>query len=174
MLQDYFLALLDWLKINVLLKDKHTTHLFKEGDIWWCSIGINVGVEIYGKGKYFARPVIIFKKFAANSFLGIPLTTQPKTGIWYIPLVYSNKKQYAILSQVRTFDSRRLRDKMGALSEDVFEEIRKAFTKLYTQKIVTPHHFLRRNQCGDQWVTPKAHLHNNNPQSNVKKFLMIF
>jgi hypothetical protein len=67
MLQDYFLALLDWWKVNVLLKDKQPNRLFKEGDIWWCSIGMNVGVEIFGKGKYFARPVIIFKKFSANS-----------------------------------------------------------------------------------------------------------
>jgi len=132
MLQNYFLALLDWWKVNVLLKDKQPNHLFKEGDIWWCSIGMNVGGEIFGKGKYFARPVIIFKKFSANSFLGIPLTTQQKTGAWYIPFVYVNKNQYAILSQIRTLDSRRLRDKIGSLPEENFEEIRKSFAKIYT------------------------------------------
>lgn len=132
MLQDYFLALLDWWKINVLLKDKQPNRLFKEGDIWWCSIGMNVGVEIFGKGKYFARPVIIFKKFDAYSFLGIPLTTQPKTGTSYVSFVYSNREQSAILSQIRTLDSRRLRDKIGSLPENSFEEIRKSFAKVYT------------------------------------------
>ena len=132
MLQDYFLALLDWWKITIKLHAKEQKSLFKEGDIWWCSIGLNVGVEIFGKGKYFARPVIIFKKSSANSFLGIPLTTQPKTGAWHIPFVYVEKKQYAVLSQIRTLDSRRLRDKIGALPEVNFEEIRKSFAKIYT------------------------------------------
>lgn len=131
MIQDYFLALLDWLKINILLKDKPPRRLFKEGDIWWCSIGMNIGVEIFGKGKNFARPIIVFKKFDVNSFLGIPLTTQPKSGIWYVPFTHANKKQYAILSQIRTLDSRRLRDKIGSLPESSFEEIKKAFAKFY-------------------------------------------
>jgi hypothetical protein len=48
MLQDYFLALLDWWKINILLKDNTSTRLFKEAEIWWCSIGMNIGVEIFG------------------------------------------------------------------------------------------------------------------------------
>jgi mRNA interferase MazF len=131
MLQDHFLAFLDWWRINILLKDKQPNHLFKECDIWWCSVGMNVGVEIYGKGKYFARPVVVLKKIDANSFLGIPLTTQPKTGVWYVPFVYASKKQYAVLSQIRTFDSRRLRDKIGSLPESSIEEIRKSFAKLY-------------------------------------------
>lgn len=132
MLQDYFLALLDWWRITIKLRANGQKPLFKEGDIWWCSIGMNVGVEIFGKGKYFARPVIIFKKFDANSFLGIPLTTQPKTGNWHVPFVYVNKKQYAVLSQIRVLDSRRLRDKIGSLPEASIEEIRKSFARLYT------------------------------------------
>jgi mRNA interferase MazF len=131
MLQNYFLALLDWWKISVPLKDKQPNHLFREGDVWWCSIGINVGVEIFGKGKYFARPVIIFKKFDENSFLGIPLTTQPKTGAAYISFMYAGKQQYAILSQIKTFDSRRLRDKIGSLPEDNFEKIKISFANFY-------------------------------------------
>ena len=93
---------------------------------------MNVGVEIFGKGEYFARPAIIFKKFDANSFLGIPLTTRPKTGNWHVPFVYVNKKQYAVLSQIRVLDSRRLRDKIGSLPEASIEEIRKSFAQLYT------------------------------------------
>ncbi len=35
---------------------------FREGDIWWCTIGINVGAESNGKGFEFRRPVLVYKK----------------------------------------------------------------------------------------------------------------
>jgi mRNA interferase MazF len=132
MLQNYFLALLDWWKINVLLSGSTSTRLFKEAEIWWCSIGINVGVEIFGKGPDFARPVIIFKKFNAHSFLGIPLTTQLKEGVWYIPISFSGKERRAILSQIRVFDARRLLRKIGTLAGDDFQNIQNRFINFYS------------------------------------------
>ena len=60
--------------------------LFKEGQIWWCSIGENVGGEISGKGEYFRRPVLIIRKLDRFSFIGLPITSQIKTGSWYFNL----------------------------------------------------------------------------------------
>jgi hypothetical protein len=34
---------------------------FKEREIWWCALGINIGVEIDGKNGAYERPVLIFK-----------------------------------------------------------------------------------------------------------------
>ena len=50
-----------------MLEKKIVYPSFKEGELWWCSIGINVGVEIFGKGPDAVRPVVIFKKI--NKFL---------------------------------------------------------------------------------------------------------
>lgn len=132
MLQNYFLALLDWWRVNILLKDNQSTYLFKEGDIWWCSIGINVGVEIYGKGPDFSRPIVVFKKFNTNSFLGIPLTTQLKNGKWYAVIEFAGKERRAILSQVRVFDAKRLIRKMGMLSSNDFKNIQLKFIDFYS------------------------------------------
>jgi len=132
MLQDYFLTLLDWWKINVLLKGNISPRLFKEAEIWWCSIGINVGVEIFGKGPDFARPVVVFKKFDAYSFLGIPLTTQLKDGGWYIPIYFGGKERRAILSQIRVFDARRLLRKMGTLDGNNFQNVQNRFIEFYS------------------------------------------
>lgn len=33
-----------------------------DGEMWWASLGHNVGSEIDGKSRLFSRPVIIFKK----------------------------------------------------------------------------------------------------------------
>ena len=131
MIQKYFFAVLDWCKIAISIENKSHAVLFKEGEIWWCSVGMNIGVEIFGKGEKFARPVIIFKKFNQYSFLGIPLTTQPKEGIWYFPFVHNNKKQFAVFSQIRTFDSNRLINKLGEMDESSLREIERQFLKAY-------------------------------------------
>lgn len=34
-----------------------------EKNIYWVKIGQNVGSEIYGKGEYYTRPVLVLKKF---------------------------------------------------------------------------------------------------------------
>jgi hypothetical protein len=52
------------------------------GDIWWASVGQNVGSEINGKSRLFSRPVIIFKKLAHGFYFVIPTTTKPK-GLQY-------------------------------------------------------------------------------------------
>jgi mRNA interferase MazF len=130
MISDYLIALLDWCKVKIFLWNRRSNIFFKEGEVWWCSIGINVGVEILGKGKRFERPVLIFKKFDQNSFLGIPLTTQLKDGTWYVPTVLRGKIGRAVLNQIRIFDKRRLINEIGTISNENFLEIRKALFNL--------------------------------------------
>ena len=46
-------------------------HIIKK-DIWWVSVGVNVGFEEDGKNDNFVRPVLVLKKFNNDMFLGIP------------------------------------------------------------------------------------------------------
>jgi mRNA interferase MazF len=126
------MALLDWCKVKLFLWDKKSDVQFKEGEVWWCSVGINVGVEILGKGKDFERPILIFRKFGQNSFLGIPLTTQLKNGTWYVPTTVRGKEGRAALNQMRVFDKRRLINKIGVFGGENFLEIKKALLNLYS------------------------------------------
>lgn len=131
MLQNYFLVFLDWLRKMVVMREQKSAIRFKEKEIWWCTIGINIGVEIYGKGNDFRRPVLIFKKLGADSFLGIPLTSQQKDGSWYAPIYHGGRIDRAALSQIRVFDRKRLTKRMGTLGDINFQEIKDAFAKLY-------------------------------------------
>jgi mRNA interferase MazF len=131
MVKDYLLSLLNWTKATISLYGKRSEPTFKEGEIWWCSIGMNIGIEIFGKGKSFSRPVVVFKKIAKNSFLGLPLTTQLKEGSWYVPVSYGGITCRAILSQARVFDRKRLIKIMGTLSRKNFENIKKQFAAFY-------------------------------------------
>jgi mRNA interferase MazF len=132
MIKDYFLQLLDWWQMSIVVDDRKTTPLFKEGEIWWCSVGMNIGREIFGKGIDFARPVIVLKKIDRDSFLAIPLTTQLKNGTWYVEVHYSGYERRAILAQARVFDAKRLLRKIGTLSDYNFQNVRTKFIIFYS------------------------------------------
>jgi len=42
------------LKKKIHKKDPHFIY-FRVGEVWWCNVGMNVGVEQNGKGKAFSR-----------------------------------------------------------------------------------------------------------------------
>ena len=81
----------EWIVVKSDLHNKSTLRDIKEGDIYWCAVGENVGVEINGKSETFARPVVIMKKLSKFGFMGIPLTSQPHSGSWYVPFVLLKK-----------------------------------------------------------------------------------
>ncbi|MBI2326664.1 type II toxin-antitoxin system PemK/MazF family toxin [Candidatus Collierbacteria bacterium] len=121
-----------WFKLKVLLwkKDK-TSIVFKQGDIWWCSVGMNLGEEIFGKGEKFTRPVLVYRKFTSDSFLGLPLTSKEKQGSWYVGISLHGKMSWVILNQARIFDKKRLTNKIGALDDAEVKKVKKKFLKLY-------------------------------------------
>lgn len=129
---DYLEYFKNWFKIKISLWEKDSTRIvFKQGDIWWCSIGMNIGEEIFGKSEKFTRPVLIYKKFTGNSFLGLPLTTRDKEGTWYIKISLHEKISRVMLSQARIFDKKRLVSKMGSLDDTDMKKVKEGFKKLY-------------------------------------------
>ncbi len=114
----------NWIKIKELLHNSgHKPPYFKEREIWWCSIGENVGTEINGKSNYFRRPILIVKKLDRYSFLAVPLTTNDKKGTWYVQITHNNNKSTVVVSQIRHFDYRRLDKKMVTLDEADFDKV---------------------------------------------------
>jgi len=108
----------EWLIFKQQLDSQNTAFpIFKEGDIWWCHIGENIGTEISGKSDVFTRPILILKKYDRYSFLGLPLTTKERTGTWYLPLEFNGRRQAIILTQGRRLDHRRLQKKIGQITE---------------------------------------------------------
>ncbi len=123
---------LEWIKRKEKLdKGVYNSPMFKEGEIWWCSVGENVGVEVNGKSDDFTRPVLIFKKLSREGFLGIPMTTQQKEGSWYVNVRQSGKNVIVILSQIRILSSKRLHIKIGELDDEDCKLVAKSFTELY-------------------------------------------
>ncbi len=93
---------------------------YHEREIWWCSIGINVGSEQHSQTGDFSRPVLIFKRWSPNIFWGIPLTTKIRDLDFRYRFALNGVENDALLTQLRSFDSRRLLRKVSVLSEKEF------------------------------------------------------
>jgi mRNA interferase MazF len=104
--------------------------LFKEGEVWWCAVGMNVGTESYGKGGYFSRPVLILKKLSHNSFIGIPISTKKKTGTWFAEINFFGQQRWALLYQIKMFSSNRLQRRILFLEVDDLTKIKEKLGKL--------------------------------------------
>jgi mRNA interferase MazF len=90
--------------------DRYTKNILpKKREIWWLSIGLNVGVEQDGKNNNFERPVLVVKVFNRQCFLGMPITSADKSNQkYYFPITYNNRKFFLVLSQIRLFSTKRL------------------------------------------------------------------
>ena len=115
----------NWNQEKKSTNDRDTLDLyFYEGEVWWMSLGINIGFEEDGKSQQFTRPVLVLKKFSQNVFIGVPLSTSGKTGKYYFNFAFAESQSTALLSQIRLFDSKRMVKKMGQIEKGVLEEIR--------------------------------------------------
>lgn len=123
---------LEWLTVKEKLHaQEHRPPLFKEGEIWWCYVGENVGIEVNGKGAQFTRPVLVFRKYDRFSFFAIPLTTKNKVGTWYCSFTHSGKLQTAQLAQGRVVSYKRLKELIGKIDSADYEKVKEAFTVLH-------------------------------------------
>lgn len=124
---------LEWIGIKEKIHNtSRGPRLYKEGDIWWCAVGENIGIEINGKGKMFSRPVLVYKKLSRDGFMAIPLSTQVKEGTWYTPISFQGRKICANLAQARVVSVARIYTKLGELDEGDLEKIKNGFLRLYS------------------------------------------
>jgi mRNA interferase MazF len=104
---------------------------FSEREVWWCSVGINIGDEEDGKGPRYQRPVLIYRKFNARFFFGIPLTTSTKINKYAIPLgTVCSRKSQALVSQSRPFSAKRLITKMATIDRESVLSVRVALRNI--------------------------------------------
>lgn len=122
----------EWMELKEKLDEmKHEAPYVSEGDMWWASIGENIGSEIGGKNSLFSRPVIILKKLAHGFYFVIPTTTKAKEGTWYVCFKHQTKEMIACLHQARAIDHRRLSSKLGTLDSEDFIRVKIGFHTLY-------------------------------------------
>ncbi len=92
--------------------------LFKEGEVWWCAVGTNVGNESCGKGATGRRPILIIKKLSGENCIGIPLSTRIKVGSWFSEIKIQKKTRCALLHQIRMFSAKRFQRRLTTIEPD--------------------------------------------------------
>ncbi len=124
---------LEWIGLKEKLdaKQSKVPHV-SQGQIWWASLGENVGFEINGKSKDFTRPVIIYRKLSRGFYFVIPVTSQSKSGTWYVTFRQRGKSMAACLHQARALDYRRLHTVLGCVDDYDFCAIKDGFLSLYS------------------------------------------
>ncbi len=118
----------EWNEVKKSTQEKHRKLGIKPREIFWLKIGHNLGSEEYGKGKDFARPVIIVRRLTSDLFIGIPITTTIKNNDYFHSFTYNNKTRgdidnSAMILQVRTYSIKRVLSKIGIVNKQDFNEI---------------------------------------------------
>ncbi len=118
-----------WIKLKIRIycsepKDRY----FYDREIWWASLGANIGFEQDGKNDNFERPVLVLKKFNKDVLWILPLTSKDKNTKnkkYYFQTKDKEEVSFIILSQLRLISSKRLLRHLRTLPEEEFNEVRK-------------------------------------------------
>lgn len=119
-----------WNNIKKKLENKKQKFFFKEGEIWWMSVGVNIAAESCGKGELFRRPVLVFRKLSGDSFIGLPLSSKEKTGTWFCDIIINDQKRSVLLYQIRMFSANRFESRMATLDQGDFKRVKEKLEQL--------------------------------------------
>lgn len=118
----------EWNEVKKKIDSNHPP-VFHEREIWWCSLGKNIGSEEDGKGNNFERPVLVYKKYNKDIFIGIPLTTKYKENRYHFKI---NEKEEStiILSQIKLMSSKRLLRSLSKVSRGKYKMIKEKVSQV--------------------------------------------
>lgn len=123
-----------WYKIKAKLEAVQNGAQFSEREVWWASIGVNIGDEEDGKNGFFERPVLVVKKYNKGLFLAMPLSTAKKMSKFYYPISVGDEDGIALLSQGRVISSKRLQRRLGKITPAQYQGLIEAYAALHQIK----------------------------------------
>lgn len=119
-----------WAKVAEEVEKRERRSEVKVGAIYWANIGENIGSELVGKGRDFARPVLILAQFNFRMVLVIPITSRIHDQRGYHEIVVAGKLERLALEQARPIDVLRIGDFLDEVAPSELEKIRKHWMKL--------------------------------------------
>lgn len=116
----------DWnyKKKTIQFKGENLDKFPKVGEVWFISMGKNIGYEQNGSGKEFERPVLIIRKWNNHMMWCVPLSTKQKELDFYYNFTdESGREVSAILAQFKLISTNRCRRKLYLLDNVNFDRI---------------------------------------------------
>ncbi len=120
----------NWNKLKKELNEKGNFPYPAPREIWWCSLGLNIGVEIDGKNENFERPVLVLRAYNKEMLKVVPLTTREKSPPFYFKIQNEAISSFAVISQTRVISSRRMIRKISKISPEEFQRLKAAIQKI--------------------------------------------
>ena len=119
---------IDWTKLKVTIHLSEREVYPKVREIWWTSVGQNIGVEINGKNENFERPVLVIKVFNSLSVLVAPISSKVNEDKNCIKFTNIDGEENIInMSQIRSMSTKRFMRKVGDLKVEDFEKVKDLF-----------------------------------------------
>ncbi|MCC2630364.1 MAG: hypothetical protein K0S38_173 [Candidatus Paceibacter sp.] len=112
-----------WNQLKKQVHNKEELLYCHTREIWWCSLGVNIGSEEDGKNHLFERPVLIIKIFNKHMVRAIPLTSKRKDDNNHVSIYFLGDYRAVKLSQLKTISTKRLSRKLGMLDDQQFENV---------------------------------------------------
>lgn len=115
----------EWAKLKPHIHFSSNQNVFpKRREIWWVSLGQNIGVEMNGKNDAFERPVLVVKVFNVQALLVAPVSSMVHEDQYLFPFKnILGVLNVVNLSQLRTISSKRFRRKIGEMGTQEFGQI---------------------------------------------------
>ena len=116
----------EWNEVKKEIASNNRKVGIKPREIFWIKMGQNIGSEEFGKGKNFARPVIIIRKLTSDLFIGIPTTTTLRDNDYFHSFSYTNKQKglvdsSAMILLLKAFSIQRLMNRVGLVNKKDFD-----------------------------------------------------
>ena len=113
----------DWNELKKKLDDKPFDHYVHEREVWWCSLGTNIGHEVDGKNKKFERPVLIVRVFSKDTCLVAPFSSRQDVHKYNIPIFIKGIPHSVKVSQLRVVSTWRFSNRVCKINSKSFEEV---------------------------------------------------
>jgi mRNA interferase MazF len=119
-----------WNDTKKQIEQSHFTEFVHMREVWWCSLGVNVGAEENGNEEFFERPVLILNKFNSDMVLAIPMSTTIKRTPYHFVIPYNDTQVALLLSQLRLVSTKRLKRRMYQMADPLFDKVRAAVQRM--------------------------------------------
>jgi mRNA interferase MazF len=115
----------EWFRLKLKIHQKVLPNDFhiNLGELWWCYLGENIGVEADGKGASFLRPVLIVRVFNRQHLWVAPVTKQAAKNIFHFSIPSFSQDSVVMCSQLRTVSSLRLFRYIGIVNNNDLDDV---------------------------------------------------
>ncbi|MDB5265939.1 MAG: hypothetical protein JWM39_652 [Parcubacteria group bacterium] len=114
-----------WNESKKLLDTQAGTRFTHAREVWWCSLGVNIGAEIDGKNENFERPVVIMKVYNRDMVLVLPLTSKKNDNRFHCSIRVGDRISWAKLTQIQVISTKRLLRKIDMVNETDFKKLKR-------------------------------------------------